>query len=402
MNPLLSLDAVDSVSAETSTPSAGAEHTENNEHDASRSSSPHDGIEDSSPHGDGVTPVKSPANERLEQLLAGKQPDGDDSPSSTQAADEESPAGPSAKTDEPDGGPAKPKPAEALSQEQEQVFNKAFSERPEWSAAIKIATKAGPEAVKEMRQQLRAIFQRETAVVSQVERLKPAAQLTDRIRRCTGDEGLENSVKLIEGWYEGRPETRKMLVDLLNDFDARTGAVITSPDLTKRLETAKAQMQDGLMDQEQFNQVEADLLERERERAESRQLKSQVQQRNQQETTQQQAARIQQETEALNAWEKKASKDPDYKVIQRAVVDRAYRMLAEKRDELQRDLTTAEKIGLAEAALKEVKAETAALRPRPRSMAPVPEGDGSSADYSEKEPSDPAKALLWRRSRGRR
>jgi hypothetical protein len=402
----LSPDSVGSVGAETSTTSAGAVSAETTGHDAARSSSPQDtpgeNDEDSPPPGDGITPVKSPANERLEQLLAANQPGGEDSPSSPEATAEESSGG-AATPDGPNGAPTKPKAAD-VSQEQDGVFSKAFAERPEWKTAIGIARRAGPEAEKQMREQLRTIFQRENAVVAQVEKLKPAAAIADRIKRCTGDEaGLENSLRLIEGWFEGRPEAEQMLEELLTDLRGRTGKTLVSPDLQKRMETASQQMQDGLLDESQFEQLKADLLERERERAEKRSLETKVQRTERQATAAQQETMIADRTTALNDWEKNvARRDPDYARIQKLVTDRAVRLADERNAKEKRWLSPQEMTAICDEAYKTVKTELGGFIPKPRARSPLPAGDGPSGQFSEQEPSDPAQAIIWRRNRGRR
>lgn len=399
----------DTEEFESSAGSDGSVATETSNNDAPRTSSPQDTDsgatdEDSPPSGgnDNEPVAMSPANKRLEALLSGKQPETDDSPSSEQPGEAGQPTGESAPSDEPDGPQAKPAKPGALSQEQEQVFTKAFSERPEWKEALRLA---GPANEKAMRGTLRKVFQRETALASQVETLKPAAQITERIKRCTGDEvGMENSVRLIEGWFEGTDEAEKMLEGLLTDMRARKGKTIVSADLKDRLAKAEQQFQDAYITEEQLQQIKQDLLEIEGARAGQKSAEGKVKQVELTTEQRQQEKLINDRTTALNTWEKaKARSDADYAVIQRAVADRAKSLAEEAVAKANgRWLSPKEITDIAEEAYKQVKAEFGQAVPRRRAKLPPPNDGGSSAELGEQEPSDPAQAILWRRARQRR
>lgn len=400
-------DSVETEKTELATSSDGTQQTENADNlDASRDSSPALGEqhEDSPPPGGESEPLaKTPAQERLEKLLNGETPAEDDSPSSEATAAEGEPGSDGAPADEPNASQAKPKAADVLSQEQEQVFSKAFSERPEWREAISIARKAGPDAEKSMRKQLRTIFQRETALAGQVEALKPAAQIADRIKRCTGDEaGLENSLRLIEGWFEGRPEAEQMLEELLSDLRTRTGKVIHSPDLKQRWDSAQSEFNDGTLDETQLQQIKRDLLEIEGARAGKKTVESRLQAKQQGEAEQRQQTIIAERTTALNDWERNIGRrDPDYPRIAKLVADRAARLAEARHAEAKRMLSAKEMVAICDEAYQTVKTELGGLLPKPRAKSPPPEIDGSS-EVSEKEPADPVQAMIWRQKRGRR
>lgn len=334
----------------------------------------------------------SPANKRLEELLSGKKPedrtDGDGADDGADSQDERGAAG------------AQPKP-DALSQESEQGFNKSFSERPEWGQAMKIARQAGPEAEKQMRQALRGVYQREQSAHEQVKKLKPQAVYGERIAKVLGDpQAVENSVRLIESFAAGEPAAEEMLVSLLTDFRSRTGKVLSSPDLVKRLESAKADKRDGLITEEQYEAQRQDLLELEQTRKARQQAESRVKERE----TAEQSKVVEDRAKAFEqaiALGVRQLNDPDFPVIEDWVYAEVNKLCIEEKRQ-QRELTPERMPGLVKVAVANVKGRLQGFGAKPRSMRPLPEGGGGSSELGEKEPSDPAQAIIWRRERARR
>lgn len=361
------------------------ESSSNSDTDAPLTSSQQDVATDPSPEGGSETSNLSTAADRLEKDFEPAEDTEDSPPPGTEAeVSLEPPA-----TDKAD---EKVKPETDLSQDA--VFNKAFSERPEWKEAIAIAKKAGAESEKAMRKQLRTIYQRETSLASQVEQFKPAVNLRDRIKKCVGDDaGLENSVKLIEGWHAGAPETRQMLVDLIADLDRRTGHVVTSADLKARLDKAKAQHEALEISDEQFQTIEQSVSEVERERAKSKKLESKVQETEQQTASKRQEAQVASRTTALNDWEKTVAKrDADYPRMQKLVTDRALVLAGEQHEKAGRWLSDAEMVKVCDDAYKQIKSELGDLLPKPRSRQPLPQNGGLS-DNNRREPTNATQAF---------
>ncbi len=324
-----------------------------------------------------ATPEKSFAND-IERLESGESP--------TKVA-----KAPEAEATEQDEPVVKAEEAPVLSQAQEQALNKAFDERPEWKAILSATPK---DKQKEVRGAMRGIFEREGVLNSTLERVKPAVEKFERLRRGVGDDqAVENTIQLVELFQQGNPKARDMLITLLNDLDARTGMVLTSPDLIKRGLDIEAQLTDGSMDEAQAKQARADLLELQKSRVGKQQ--SEAERQRQQEAETQRSFETQQ-TEMVNAadaWEKTTmAKDPDYPALKPLVEDRAYRIGNERQNKLKgRLLNGAEMKQVLDDALKQIKEEAGKLQPKPKPRQ-VLNGNGSSAT-SRRQPANEREAF---------
>ena len=327
-----------------------------------------EGVEAASP-AEIVAPEKQFAD-TVEALESGKSP--------TEAA-KESEAKPEAKPK--DEGKVEDKATDAevlLKSQQEEALNKKFDERPEWKKALSLVPKAQQH---EMRTLMREVLQREQAVNQQVEQFKPAVQKFERFRKSVGDDqAVENTIQLTEMFQRGDPKAREMLVTLLNDLDARTGTVLTSPDLKKRSEAIDQKVTDGLMEAADAETARKDLLEIQKARVGQQQTESQKQaaqrQQMQQGFERQQAEMV----GACNDWEKdKMASDPDYPSLKAVVESRAFLIGNEKQNKLQgRLLNATEMKSVLEEALTWAKAEAVKFAPRPQARTRL-NGGGSSA-----------------------
>jgi len=262
--------------------------------------------------------------------------------------------------------------------------DKGFSSRPEWKKAAEIADKLGPTAGKEMRHLMREILKTETTLKTQVEQFKPAHEAITRIERAAGKEGVEGSIRLIEGWQAGDPQARKILQELMDDFDRRTGNVITSPDLTDKLKRVDEQMAQGLLTEDEAKERRAELQELERTRATAKQLQSRTTQTQQLEQQQRQQAeqqqRVQEVVTVANNWQKEIlAKDPDYPALAELHETLTETLANRKMQELGRELNGGEAKQVLEAAYKQVKAQAMKFQPKPKAKVPVTGGNGSSA-----------------------
>lgn len=282
--------------------------------------------------------------------------------------------------DEPAGDEGKAKDPTVLSQQQQdEALNKSFDERPEWKKALSLVPK---EKRGEMREAMRQVLSRETQVAKQVEeKFKPVAQKYDRLKKAVGDdESAENAIVLTELFQRGDPRARTMLQELINDLDARTGAVLTSPDLTKRAEAIDAQLEQGLLTPEEAKQKKDDLLEIQKARVGKQQTESRLQETERTEAQKRFDAAVDETVAAANDWEKeKMVSDPDYPALKKLVEDRAFKIGDERQRKLKgRLLNGTELKAVLDQALKEVKDEALKLQPKPQRRQ-VFAGGGSSA-----------------------
>ena len=323
--------------------------------------------------------------EKFEQLESGEEP--------AEAATESAAKPEEAQKDDRANPPAKAKEADVLSQDQEAALNKKFDERPEWKKALSLVPKQQQPA---MRNLMREVLQREQAVVEQVKQYEPVVQKFERFRKSVGDDAaVENTIVLTELFQQGNPKAREMLVTLLNDLDARTGSVLTSPDLKQRAADIDRKVNDGLMEATDAETAKKDLLELEKSRVGQRQTeaqKSQVQQQADQ-TVQQQ--RVSEVVSAANDWEKEQmASDPDYPSLKKMVELTVPSVREEWMAKKPRGyfLTAADTKKLLEETLTIVKAEAAKFAPRPQARTRL-NGGGSSAT-SRREPANADEAFL--------
>lgn len=323
-------------------------------------------------------------SDTIERLESGKAPK--EAVKATKEATE-------AKTDEP--AKEATKETNALSQEHEEALNKQFVERPEWKAVLNATPK---EKQKDVRQAMRTIYERENALHKQVEQTKPVLQKFERFKRGVGnEEAVDNTITLIELWQKGDPKAKEMLMVLVNDLDARTGAVLTSPDLKQRNQAIDEALQQGTMDEAEAAQRRNDLLELQKARVTKQQTEKELQSRESM-TQQQRFEAMQQEMEtSANEWEKdKIASDPDYPSLKKLVEASAFRIGNERQNKLngQRLLNGAEIKQIFDEALKEVKAEAEKWKPKPKART-VLNGNGSSAN-SRRQPANPQEAFFQR------
>ena len=284
------------------------------------------------------------------------------------------------------------KETNALSQEQEEALNKQFVERPEWKAVLAAAPK---DKQKEVRQAMRTIYERENALHKQVEQTKPVLQKFERFKRGVGnDEAVDNTITLIELWQKGDPKAKDMLMVLVNDLDARTGSVLTSPDLKQRNQAIDEALRQGTMDEAEANQRRADLLEIQKARVTKQQTESELQKRESMTQQEKFEAMKQEMVNSEIEWEKaQMANDPDYPSLQKLVRSTAFQIGNERQNKLngQRLLNGAEIKQIFDEALKEVKAEADKWKPKPKART-VLNGNGSSAN-SRRQPSNPQEAF---------
>lgn len=257
--------------------------------------------------------------------------------------------------------------------------SKSFAERPEWKEALALVP---AEHQPKMRAALRAILGKEQAAIKAVEaKFRPTVEIVKRIETATGSaEAARNAVAFIELYQSADPRAGAMLQDLVADFNARTGAVLTSPDLVRRNADLEKRLADGVITPEDRDQARKDLFELEKARVEKTRVGTQTA------AQAKEAARraMDDATNALSAtctaWEtEKGKSDPDYKTLKNRVEDRAYKIGTDVQSQQgNRILTPAQMRQVLDKALAEVKAEAAKERPSPKPRNPIT-SNGSSA-----------------------
>lgn len=277
----------------------------------------------------------------------------------------------------------------ALSQEQNEALNKAFAERPEWKKVLAATPK---EKQGEVRAAMRGIYERENSLHKQIEQNKPVLTAFDRFRKATGGEQeAENTIRLAELHKAGDMRAREMLVMLLNDFDSRTGAVLTSPDLLQRSQGIDKQVGEGALTPEDGEQRKKDLVEIQKARAGKQATEAELKQRDDTQRNNSAEAQTQEMVNACDAWEKdKLKSDPDYPALKKFSDSLAFQIGNERQQQLkgERLLNGREMKEVLEEAYKQAKEEAAKFRPAPKTRQ-VTTGTSSSAT-SRRQPANKA------------
>jgi hypothetical protein len=243
-----------------------------------------------------------------------------------------------------------------------------FDKRPEWQS-LKKQTGEKFSVVKPV---LRKLFERETQLTEQNRVLQVSDGVVKRVRAATGDEqGFNNALNLIEQ-YAGDPAAAvPMLENLLRDARSRAGLEITSKDLKESLEELDRQKsEDGMTDKE-YDRQKKILQEVQKARAAEAQAKNKVkatEQAGQQARTQ---ALIVQRQTAINDWEVRAMKDPDYLKRAKFVQDRAQSEVDERQGPGKPLMTGEEMVEMLERIDAEVKKELLAVLPKPKASRAV-------------------------------
>lgn len=331
---------------------------------------------------EGVSDRVADFNERANALEGNEAAGAAESPTAAERAE----AGNAAESDEPaaeqdeatDGKDKATATHEPAPEQQAESFNK----RPEWQKVIKAVP---AEVAKEVRGALRATFSKLDALEKQVVKAKPALETVDRIRLAVGDDGVANTVNLIEGWQRGDESAERILKELLADIQTRRGTVIHSPELKTELQELEQQVSDGLMDSERAAKRRTELLELEQGRAAQRRLKEE-------QTAAQQRAAKQRETRlmaewagAINAWESRVGKrDVDFPKKHKFVIAEARRMIEERQTKSQSLLSAQEMVAALDEAYQTVNADLGEILPKPRARKVMT--GGASSMNSRREP----------------
>lgn len=275
-----------------------------------------------------------------------------------------------------------------LSPEQEQALTKTFAERPEWRRVLDITPK---EKQKEMRGALRTLYERETSLHQQIEKQKPVLQTFERFRKGVGDDqAVENTIQLVEMFSQGNPKAREMLVTLLNDLDARTGAVLTSQDLMQRNRSIDDRLQQGTIDENEAKQLRNDLLEIEKSRVTAKRSEAEVQQRDKREQQTTVEAQMQATEDAGTEWEKsKMGSDPDYPALKDTVEKVAKAMLLDHPSfKSGKVLTPSEAVKILNDSLAWAKSQVSQWQPKPKPRNGLNGHGSSSSATSRRQPAN--------------
>lgn len=262
-----------------------------------------------------------------------------------------------------------------------------LTDRPEWQAAVKIADKLGKTAGVEMRGIMRGMFKREFELTQQVKQLAPAREVVSEIYQSVGgtEQGFTNIRNLIKNYDAAPEEAIPMLKLLLDDAEKRAGLVLQAPELLTEAQAVDKQLADGVIDQAAADKRKSELVElqkartgvdRTKQRSETDRLK-----REQQQTQARQHAAVAEIQAAATAWEKeKLAKDPDFLPLKSLHTDRCMQLATAEVQRLGRMLTGKEARGVADEALKQVKAEVGKLLPARKERKVISGGDGSSGN----------------------
>lgn len=258
----------------------------------------------------------------------------------------------------------------------------SFDKRPEWQKVIKAVP---PQAAKEVRAALRETFSKLNALEKQAVAAKPAVQTVDRIRAAVGEDGISNTVNLIEGWQRGDEHAERILKELLADIQVRRGSVISSPELKSELQELEQQVSDGLLDEDRAAKRRTELLELEQARAVKKQQAEQQTEAQRRAARQREQGLVAERTKAMNAWETGVSKsDVDYPKKQKFVIAEARRLVDEKQAKSRSLLSPQEMVEALDAAYKTVNADLGAILPKPKPRKVVT--GGTSSMNSRREP----------------
>lgn len=320
----------------------------------------------------GATPLER-FNKLVEERETGKKAT-EEPPPPTQ--DEAADSAAETKTPENDGsekGEVKAKEDEVSKEDAE--FEKRFTERPEWKATQKLVAK-GKE--KEMRGIMRNLYQKQNTLHNQVDKLKPEAERLDRIRKRVGDEGVENTIRLIESWHDGDEHAEKLLTDLLTDLKARRGTVLSDPDLIQESKELDQQLADGQITPEWAQKRKGELLKLQRSEAQRRQSETRTQEvlKKAEHVNVQQL--VSERTNAINQWEAGVSRnDPDYPKLQNTVIRYAKAAIAEKQGPNDPLLTPAEMVEVMQESYLAAKKDAKGWQAKPQPHTPVTGGTPS-------------------------
>lgn len=317
-----------------------------------------------------------------------------ESGSSPKEAVQKSEAKPEEKQDEPSNGVAKDK--SVLSQQAEESLNKDFAKRPEWDTVIQSVR---PEQKAKVRAVMRTIFQKENELTAELSAAKPVLQTFERFRKGVGDDqAVENTIKLVEMFSKGDPKAREMLVTLLNDLDARTGAVLTSQDLMQRNRSIDDRLQQGTIDDNEAKQLRNDLLEMEKLRVTAKRSEAEVQQRDKREQQTTVEAQMQATEDAGTEWEKsKMGSDPDYPALKDTVEKVAKAMLLDHSSfKSGKVLTPTEAVKILNDSLAWAKSQVSIWQPKPRPRNGLNGHGSSSSATSRRQPANAAEEFSQR------
>lgn len=286
---------------------------------------------------------------------------------------------PAAEQDEATTGKDHAPTEHELPQEQQA---ESFDKRPEWQKVIKAVP---AQAAKEVRAALRETFSKLNALEKQVGAAKPALETVSRIRAAVGEDGVSNTVRLIEGWQRGDEHAERILKELLADIQTRRGSVISSPELKSELQELEQQVSDGLLEQERADKRRKELLELEQARAERKRLAEQQTEAQKRAARQREQVLVTERTKAINAWETGVSKsDVDYPKKQKFVIAEARRLVEEQQAERSSLLSPQEMVAALDKAYQTVNADLGAILPKPRPRKVVT--GGTSSMNSRREP----------------
>ncbi len=285
---------------------------------------------------------------------------------------------PAAEQDEATTGKDNTTTEHELPQEQAESFNK----RPEWQKVIKAVP---PQVAKEVRAAMRETFSKLNALEKQVGTAKPAIETVARIRAAVGEDGISNTVNLIEGWQRGDEHAERILKELLADIQTRRGSVISSPELKSELQELEQQVSDGLLDEDRADKRRKELLELEQARAERKRQAEQQTEAQRRAAKQREQGLVAERTKAMNAWETGVSKsDVDYPKKQKFVIAEARRLVDEQQAKSRSLLSPQEMVAALDAAYKTVNADLGAILPKPKTRKVVT--GGASSMNSRREP----------------
>jgi len=285
-----------------------------------------------------------------------------------------------AKTETPEGAPAdKPitdepgKEADPKADDPDKVLSQsdgAFHKQPEWQALKKVTG----EKFAEVKPLLRKLFDNSSRELKQqVEKLKLSDTVVTRLRTATkGDQGLNDAVSLIERFDTDPASSVPMLEQLLADAKERAGLEISSNDLKPDLAKLTEQLDNGMIDQKEFDKQKGRLLEVEKARAKAKDADARIKATEQ---TEQQRVVEKLVTDRQTAIQQRIdlvwSKDPDFPKVEKIFFDRGTRMIEEATEKKGGLLSKEEIVQELDAAWKAVKTELGQLLPKPKTARPI-------------------------------
>lgn len=191
-----------------------------------------------------------------------------------------------------------------------------FHTRPEWQNAMKVLNTL-PDKGAALKPILRDAFQRETRANEQLQALKPHADIAQELRQIVGGEQEFNTMRqVVRGFAAGDPAVLPILKQMVQSIEKSNGEVISSPDLVERQSALQRQVDEGLIDQKEF-EAQANLLkEVERTRAGRTRAETQLKTTAETQRAQQVEQQQRQQVEAINSWESNIrQRDPDFGAV---------------------------------------------------------------------------------------